>query len=218
MHHLPHHPTPTCVALLWLWQLCVAFRNSTNMCDYHWHFFYHTLISLLDFVSANRFKGLQRWKLRIVMFNPKTFVFFFGAETFTNIYIDWMSSSPKNSSNSFGFCLQLCVCVITCCKKDDFSEWFGRNAVYDPRTTTAPSSTTVLPGNSQSWTYPPKVVLVKASFQGFRFREGWAWQCEKLVMNPVTLKISQDIIYLNIIIYFSYLHWSSKLYYIYCNH
>ena len=77
MHHLPHHPTPTCVALLWLWQLCVAFRNSTNMCDYHWHFFYHTLISLLDFVSANRFKGLQRWKLRIVMFNPKTFVFFF---------------------------------------------------------------------------------------------------------------------------------------------
>ena len=34
-------------------------------------------------------------------------------------------------------------------------------------------------------------------------------------MNPVTLKISQDIIYLNIIIYFSYLHWSSKLYYIY---
>lgn len=117
MHHLPHHPTPTCVALLWLWQLCVAFRNSTNMCDYHWHFFYHTLISLLDFVSANRFKGLQRWKLRIVMFNPKTFVFFFGAETCTNIYIDWMSSSPKNSSSSFGFCLQLCVCVITCCKK-----------------------------------------------------------------------------------------------------
>ena len=96
------------------------------------------------------------------------------------------------------------VCVITCCKKkNDFNEWFGRigrNAVYDPRTTTAPSSTTVLPGNSQSWTYPPKVVRAKASFQGLRFREGRAWQCEKLVMNPVTLKISQDIIYYILII------------------
>lgn len=106
MHHLPHHPTPTCVALLWLWQLCVAFRNSTNMCDYHWHFFYHTLISLLDFVAAKRFKGLQRWKLRIVMFNPETFFFWCGD---MHKYLVWMSSSPKNSSSSFGFCLQLCV-------------------------------------------------------------------------------------------------------------